>query len=66
MVHGKGSTENLWEGLQVQVKVRMKEVSEVQDYSDVDLAGGKHKRADINRLIRDDEVEDLDNEDTVN
>ena len=44
----------------------MKEVSEVQDYSDVDLAGGKHKRADINRLIRDDEVEDLDNEDTVN
>ena len=38
------------------LKVRMQEVSAVQEYSDVDLDDGRHKRADISRLLRDDEV----------
>ena len=41
------------------LKVRMQEVSAVQEYSDVDLDNGRHKRADICRLLRDDEVKDV-------
>ena len=41
------------------LKVRMQEVSAVQEYSDVDLDDGRHKRADISRLLRDDEVKDV-------
>ena len=31
----------------------------VQEYSDVDLDNGRHKRTDISRLLRDDEVKDV-------
>ena len=41
------------------VKIHMQEVSAVQEYSDVDLDDGRHKRADISRLLRDDEVKDV-------
>ena len=41
------------------LKVRMQEVSAVQEYSDVDLDNGRHKRADICRLLRDDEAKDV-------
>ena len=41
------------------LKVRMQEVSAVQEYSDVDLDDGRHKRADISRLLKDDEVKDV-------
>ena len=41
------------------LKVRMQEVSAVQEYSDVDLDNGRHKRADISRLLRNDEVKDV-------
>ena len=37
----------------------MQEVSAVQKYSDVYLDNGRHKRADICRLLRDDEVKDV-------
>ena len=40
------------------VKVRMQEVSAVQEYSDVDLDDSTYKRAAISRLLRDDEVKD--------
>ena len=41
------------------LKVRMQEVSAVQEYSDVDLDSDRHKRADISRLLKDDEVKDI-------
>ena len=41
------------------LKVRMQEVSAVQEYSDVDLDDGRHKRGDISRLLRDHEVKDV-------
>ena len=34
----------------------MQEVSAVQEYSDVNLNDGRHKRADISRLLTDDGV----------
>ena len=37
----------------------MQEVSAVQEYSDVNLGDGRHKRADISRLLRDDKVKDV-------
>ena len=37
----------------------MQEVSAVQEYSNVDLDDGRHKRGDISRLLRDDEVKDV-------
>ena len=40
------------------LKVRMQEVSAVQEYSDVDLDDSTYKRAAISRLLRDDEVKD--------
>ena len=40
------------------LKVSMQEVSAMQEYSNVDLDNGGHKRADISRLITDDEVKD--------
>ena len=51
--------KNLWEGLQVQLKVRMQEVGEVQENSNIDLDDARHKWADISRLLRDDEVKDV-------
>ena len=57
MVHGKESTKLFWgKDFKYKVKVRMQEVSAVQEYSDVDLDDDRHKRADISRLLRDDEV----------
>ena len=41
------------------LKVCMQEVSAVQEYSDVDLNHGTYKRADISRLLTDDEVKDV-------
>ena len=41
------------------LKVRMQEVTAVQEYSDVDLDDDTHKRADISRLLTDDEVKDV-------
>ena len=41
------------------LKVRMQEVSAVQEYSDVDLGDGRHKRGGISRLLKDDEVKDV-------
>ena len=41
------------------LKVRMQEVSAVQEYSDVDLDDATHKRADISRVLTDDEVKDV-------
>ena len=41
------------------LKVRMQEVSAVQEYRDVDLDGSTYKRAAISRLLRDDEVKDV-------
>ena len=46
-------------GFKYKLKVRMQEVSAVQEYSDVDLNDGRHKRADISRLLTDDEVKDV-------
>ena len=37
----------------------MQEVSAVQEYSDVDLDDATHKRADISRVLTDDEVKDV-------
>ena len=37
----------------------MQEVSAVQEYSNVDLDDGRHKRADIRRLLTNDKVKDL-------
>ena len=41
------------------LKVRMQEVSALQEYSNVDLDDGRHKRADISRLLTNDEVNDV-------
>ena len=41
------------------LKVRMQEVSAVQEYRDVDLDDSTYKRAAISRLLRDDEVKDV-------
>ena len=38
------------------LKVRMQEISAVQEYVDVDMDDGSYKRADISRLLTDDEV----------
>ena len=38
------------------LKVRMQEVSPVQEYMDVDLNGGSYKKAAISRLLTDGEV----------
>ena len=40
-------------------KVRMQEISAVQEYVDVDVDGGSYTRADISRLLTDDEVKDV-------
>ena len=40
-------------------KVRMQEISAVQEYVDVDVDGGSYTRADISRLLTDDEVNDV-------
>ena len=37
----------------------MQEVSAVQEYSHVDLDDGRHKRADISRLLTYDEVKNV-------
>ena len=37
----------------------MQEVSAVQECRNVGLDDGRHKRADINRLLRDDDVKDV-------
>ena len=37
----------------------MQEVSAMQEYSDVDLGDGRHKRADISRLLTNDKVKDV-------
>ena len=44
---------------QYKLKVRMKEVSAVQEYRDANLDDSTYKRADISRLLRDDEVKDV-------
>ena len=41
------------------LKARMKEVSAVQEYRDVDLDDSTYKKAAISRLLRDDEVKDV-------
>ena len=41
------------------LKVRMQEVSAVQEYRDVDLDDSMNKRAAISRLLRDDVVKDV-------
>ena len=41
------------------LKVRMQEVSVVQEYRDFDLDDSTYKRAAISRLSRDDEVKDV-------
>ena len=41
------------------LKARMKEVSAVQEYRDANLDDSTYKRADISRLLRDDEVKDV-------
>ena len=41
------------------LKVRIQEVSAVQEYRDVDLDCSTYKRAAISRLLRDDEVKDV-------
>ena len=38
------------------LKVRMQEVSPVQEYKDVDLNGGSYEKAAISRLLTDGEV----------
>ena len=38
------------------LKVRMQEISAVQEYVDVDMDDGSYKRADVSRLLTDDEV----------
>ena len=38
------------------LKVRMQEISAVQEYIDVDMDNGIYKRGDISRLLTDDEV----------
>ena len=37
----------------------MQEVSAVQEYTDVDLDDGTHKRADTSRLLTDDEAKHI-------
>ena len=41
------------------LKVRVQEVTAVQEYRDVDLDDSTYKRAAISRLLRDDEVKDV-------
>ena len=69
--HGKSSrTQNKWfmaknpqkvfgKDSKYKLKVCMQEVSAGQEYRDVDLDDGRNKRADISRLLRDDEVKDV-------
>ena len=52
MVQGKGSTKIFGKDSKYKLKVRMQEVSAVQEY-------GRHKRADISRLLTDDEIKDV-------
>ena len=41
------------------LKARMQEVSVAQEYSNVDLDDGRHKRVNISRLLREDEVKNV-------
>ena len=41
------------------LKVRMQEVTAVQEYKDVDLDNDTYERAAISRLLTDDEVKDI-------
>ena len=41
------------------LKVRMQEISAVQEYADVDMDDGSYKRADISRLLTADQVKDV-------
>ena len=59
MVHGKGSTKIFRKDSKYKLKVRMKEISAVQEYADVDMDDGSYKRTDISRLPTDDEVKNV-------
>ena len=41
------------------LKVRMQEVSAVQEYRDIDLDDNTYKKEDISRLLTDDVMEDI-------
>ena len=57
MVHRKSSTKIFRKDSKYKLKVSMQEINPVhEEYADVNMDDGSYKRADISRLLTDDEV----------